>query len=368
MNPRNLSHPAPRCPSSRRRSIAIALGGLAVNALAFGSFDAAAAAKGGLEDELVIRASGGSVGAALRAAAKRFEEQTGVKTIYAEATSSAAIAAVKASGGRPDSDVIFINAVEAVTIQREGLAQSIDAKLVPNLAQTYENTRDRTGSWVPAGISVIAPAYNPAVFQERKLPPISSWNDLWRPELKQRIAFTTLANSGFTKGFFWDLQRREGSVDKAFEKMKALRPNILALTQASGQAEDLYKQGAVWAMINGNTRIFALQATGVPIAMAVPKEGLIALPQGWFIPKGAPHPKAAAAFIDSMLSAPIQADMAKSVFYGPVNRTVKLDKTVAEKVPYGPEQMKRLVQPDWALISEKEKGWIERWTQQIEAN
>lgn len=347
----------------KRRTL---VGGMLIGALLAST--ASVFAQSDLESELVVRASGGSIGTALRAVIEDFQAETGVQVTYAESTSAAAIAAIKAAGGQPDSDVVFINATEAVTIKNEGLYEPIDPAAMSNYADTYENTRDPGNVWLPTGISAIAPAYNAEVFAQQGLPPIESWEDLWRPELKDHIAFTTLANSGFTKGFFWWLQNSLGGADAAFAKMEELKPNITALTQASGQAEDLYKQGAAWVMINGNTRIWALEATGVPVTMAVPKEGLIALPQGWFVPKGAAHPKAATAFLNYMLSPEVQQAMATTVFYGPVNSKAELPEDVAAKVPYGPEQIANLVQPDWTALAGEEKTWIERWTQEIEAN
>src|SRR3954468_3329426 len=71
--------------------------------MAMSQAQAADPAKLGLEPELVIVGSGGASVTSLRAAAvKLFEEQTVVKVTYSEAVGAAALAAVKASGGRPD--------------------------------------------------------------------------------------------------------------------------------------------------------------------------------------------------------------------------------------------------------------------------
>jgi putative spermidine/putrescine transport system substrate-binding protein len=65
------------------------------------------------------------------------------------------------------------------------------------------------------------------------------------------------------------------------------------------------------------------------------------------------------------LDAAPQAGWAKIIGAGPANRTVKLDPDVAGRVPYGEEQIKKLVMLDWSTILKNQSAWTERWRREI---
>src|SRR5262249_60492432 len=48
-----------------------------------------------------------------------------------------------------------------------------------------------------------------------------------------------------------------------------------------------------------------------------------------------------------------QANTAKSIFYGPVNKMAKLDAETAKSVVYGPEAMAKLTVANWEIVNQK---------------
>lgn len=316
----------------------------------------------GSSGEIVVRAVGGGVGEALRGLANDFTDETGVSVIYSEGTSSESLAAIRAAGGEPDADLVMINSFEAVSVAREDLAEPVDTELVSALADSHSTLVDEAGSWVVTGLTAVAPAYNPDAFADAGLEPIESWYDLWQPGLEGGIAMSSLPASGFTKAFFDLMVTLEGSPDAAFERFVELRPNMVTFTSSSTQARELFQQGDAIVLVAGNNHIF--QVEGAPVEMARPQEGLLALEQGFFIPKGAANVEAAADFLNFLLGEEAQLAMAE-LFYGPANSTVTLPEEVAGQVPYQAD-VTDIVVPDFGRLIDNEDEWVERWTIEVE--
>ena len=57
---------------------------------------------------------------------------------------------------------------------------------------------------------------------------------------------------------------------------------------------------------------------------------------------------------------------ARHVFFGPINRQAKLDAETAKKVPFGPEQIGRMIKLDFEAMNENVGRWTERWNKEIE--
>ena len=91
-------------------------------------------------------------------------------------------------------------------------------------------------------------------------------------------------------------------IDAAFKKLVTLKPNLLTAYTQMPQAYNLLEQGEGF-MISSAISQVALErkAGGAPVDIAVPKEGIFAMPSGVALVKGAPQPELAAAYIDEML-------------------------------------------------------------------
>ena len=81
--------------------------------------------------------------------------------------------------------------------------------------------------------------------------------------------------------------------------------------------------------------------------------------------EGAPHPDLAHKFIDFTLSPESQQQIAKTMLLGPVNKTVKLEPAVAEKVPYGAEEVEKLEHLDISAINKNLQALTARWTAMV---
>jgi putative spermidine/putrescine transport system substrate-binding protein len=70
--------------------------------------------------------------------------------------------------------------------------------------------------------------------------------------------------------------------------------------------------------------------------------------------------------VQYLLTPEVQAILADSQGWGPINSKVRLDPKVAAKVPYGKEQIDKLLPTNWTLVNEKRAEWTNRWNRTVE--
>ena len=143
-------------------------------------------------------------------------------------------------------------------------------------------------------------------------------------------------------------------IDAAFAKLEELKPNLLSVYTTMSQAFNLLEQGEI-TMLAGNFSSYALprKATGVPVDLAAPSEGIFAMPSGICLVKGGPNPELAEAYVNEMLGPQMQAAIADFASAVPANTTVKAGAIIPEGVP--------IYAPDWAFVAANRRAWIERF-------
>ena len=123
-------------------------------------------------------------------------------------------------------------------------------------------------------------------------PAPTSWEDLWKPEYKGKVAvpeigsisgayFVAMMGKAFGSGLF--------DSDAAFPKVKLLRPSVLTFWTSHDQLAQLLIQGEVWLSPWASDRAAFQVKSGAPIASVVPKEGAIFGMGAMGIAKGSRH-------------------------------------------------------------------------------
>lgn len=298
-----------------------------------------------------------------------FERAHGVKVVYVTGTMASNFARVQAQKSRPEADVLWNNDLIHVTGKRMGLYERLDPARTASLKDVYDVARDGDGIGVMQGFQAEGIEYNTKVFKEKGWAPPISWFDLWKPEFKGRVGMYAGTNA-YTQYLIPLLARLDGgnerNTDSAFKRLRELAASAPTFSTAPAELDNLLKQGEVWITYNGSSRVYELAAAGVPVDFVYPREGA-AIFGNWFdVVKGAPHPDLAQELVNYLIGPEAQALYARHVFFGPVNRQVKLDPETARKVPYGPEQVARLVKLDFAAMNDRVAQWTERWNKEVE--
>jgi len=321
------------------------------------------------EKELVFAGFGGSLQKSLQATViPAFEKKYGVKVVYVTGTSNQILAKVKAQKNSPQIDVIWANDTTHYQGKAEKLYAKLDPAKVPNLSQVYDFAKDRDGIGIVMGIQALGIEYNTQVFKEKGWAPPTSWMDFWDPKYKGHVVFYNMP-IGYANLLFAKIADLNGgsvtNLEPAWNKMKELKPNVLAFIDPPAQVDALFGTGSAWIGYNGSARVHDFAGTGAPVAMVLPKEGGILYPQQFDIVEGAPHPDLAQKFIDFTISPEAQKMIAESLLLGPVNKTVKLDDKAAARVPYGEKEVTSLLNLDIGPVNQNLQALTARWTAMV---
>jgi putative spermidine/putrescine transport system substrate-binding protein len=125
-------------------------------------------------------------------------------------------------------------------------------------------------------------------------------------------------------------------------------------------------QGQTVASAWGSSRVFTLQDTGFPIEYVIPEEGVPALMPTVSVVKDAPNAELAQEFVNFVLDEEAQLLFANSLFDGPVNKNVKLEGDIVDKVVYGEDEIAKLIKVNWEVVNAKRAEWTERANKEIE--
>lgn len=321
------------------------------------------------ENELVFAGWGGTLGQALKTQIlPLFEKKYGVKIVFLTQETVTMLARVKAQAAKPQIDVVAGTDASHFSGRQQGLFEVLEPASFTNFKDLYPFAIYPDHVGVMFGIQALGLEYNAAVFREKGWAPPTSWYDLWDPKYKGHVVVYNLPN-GYATTFLGLLSVLEGgspsNLEPAWSKLTGLTPNALGFIDPAAQMDVLFSSGSAWIAFNGSGRIAALEATGVQVSMAIPREGGVLNPNQLDIVRKAPHPKLAHAFVDFMLSPEIQVKIATTMLLGPVNQKVRLDPEAAANVPYGPDAVAKLRVIDNEPIYGQLGPLLQRWNAMI---
>jgi spermidine/putrescine transport system substrate-binding protein len=254
-----------------------------------------------------------------------FEEKFGTKVnIDYYADEKEAMNKIRAAG-LGTYDVVFLGVGYEEVAMKQGLIDPIDVSKLANFKDMYAPFQKPkasgefdhvTYSWGANGLI----AYDPS----KTGGPIKSWKDVYSGNYKGWIgkidkaneqAYRTVFQSGLEYGPLNDDQWQ--TVAKTLD---ADMPQIRTIYQHYDEMSQLLATGEIWIADTDDGGYRQAKAKGLNIELVYPEEGFIAWYDGPCLIKDAPHPEAAYAFIDHMISADTQAGLAKELGYAPANQ------------------------------------------------
>ena len=87
--------------------------------------------------------------------------------------------------------------------------------------------------------------------------------------------------------------------------------------------------------------------------IAVPKEGIFAMPSGVALVKGGPQPELAAGYINEMIGPEVQARLSAATYSLPTNKDTP--------VPAGAPTNATMFGIDWKFVADNRADWVKRW-------
>ncbi|AQH05506.1 ABC transporter substrate-binding protein (plasmid) [Burkholderia sp. KK1] len=258
---------------------------------------------------------------------------------------------IKAQGatGKPIWDVVDTPTSNCLRGGRDGLLEKLDFSKMPNAASMPETYRTPYSVAYEFYSTVIA--YNKKNL--KKIP--QSWKDFWDvknyPGTRalrndpQTVLEAALLADGVPRNKIYPLD-----VDRAFNKLQELKPNITVWWTSGGQSAQLLHDGEVDMTMIWNGRASTVRKDDADIDFTF-NDGILQNTQLCML-KNAPNMNDAVRFINAAVSPDLQANLPLYIDYGPGNpaayRTGEISEKRAAELPSSPQNAAKQV-----LLSEE---------------
>jgi putative spermidine/putrescine transport system substrate-binding protein len=293
---------------------------------------------------------------------KPFEEETGATVELILGGSSDRFARIYAEKDDPTMDIAYLGLAQTIQAAQDGVILPPNPEGVPEFNNLYPQAK-ATGGGYGVSFLTVGIMYNTETVDT----PPTSWKDLWKPEYKGKIAPFVFPGTQGTA--FLVMAARvhggdENNIDPGFEALKQLKP-YPAILSGIDETNLAFKQGDVWFTPQINGYVYAYQDEGGAVDFVIPEEGAPLAMNSACITTNSKNVDLAEIFINYHLSQAAQEAYAKELYYAPTNKTVVLEPDLAAKMPYGEEEVAKLLVLDDKVISEKSAEWAERWNREI---
>lgn len=330
---------------------------------------AASAATCAAQTTLYVGGSGGSTEQLFKEKIiPAFESKTGSKVVYVPGNSTDILAKLQAQKGRQEISVSLIDDGPMYQAIGQGLCAPVEN--TGSIKELYSNARMVGDRSVGIGFIATGLAYNKEVFAKNGWKAPTSWSDLTDPKYKQKVVIPPITN-GYGLLTLVMMSRLNGggeaNMEPGFDVMiKKVAPNVLAWEPSPGKMSQMLQTGEGALAVWGNGRVQAVIDQGAPVEFVYPKEGAVVIMVAGCVVEGAPQAKLGQQFLQHVVSAESQAQLANAVGWGPVNKNAKLAPEVAKKVVFGPEKVNALISPNYDIINAKRTEWTNRWNRAVE--
>jgi putative spermidine/putrescine transport system substrate-binding protein len=316
------------------------------------------------QDKLVVSIWGGSWrDLVAETVAKKFTKETGAAVEFVTGGTIDRLNKEKLAKGDPESDITFTTSHVGWLYANDGLFEQLEVGKIPNAKNLAEEARIspfHLGAWA----YVYTIGYRTDAVGDMKF---ESWADLWKPELKGKIAGPDFDPSHIIAVSAMLSGSDAAHWEKGQDKLKALKPNFKAFYTNDANSQQLLASGETPVQIVLSMNAYYMIGQGVPIALAIPKEGAVLGIDTVAIMKGSKKADLAYKFINALYDPEIQAEIAQTKKGSPVVLNARLDPESA-KLPgvfTTAAQWKKQINIDAKLRAEKTAEWRKWFAENI---
>ena len=250
-----------------------------------------------------------------RVVAKPFTAKTGIPVEFEVGGTIDRLAKARVAKGSPLVDVTFTTTHVGRLYISDGLFERLDMAKIPNakeIAREAVRSPYHIGGWV----YVYTIVYRPDLVKEE----ITRWSDLWKPSLRGKIAMPDFDPSHIITIAALMEGGNESSWQKGQERLRQLKPNVVAFFSTDAQSQDLMKTGQAPVQVMLSVNAYHLQEQGVAVKVVQPADfpGIVGI-DTMAVMAGSKRADAAHQFINLVLSREIQSQLVEGLRAGPVN-------------------------------------------------
>jgi putative spermidine/putrescine transport system substrate-binding protein len=261
---------------------------------------------------------------------------------------------------RSSVDIVHLNDSDAFEMHSQQAIAELDFSKIPNSADIIPQLRKPYFiPWLYSGVAII---YNKDKVKQAP----TSYKDIWDPRFAGRVGLTNqlyfnymMIGSLLTSG---NLTSVETGRERLGELRQKSQPRIYATHQqmAAGLAA-----GEVDVALNYKARGLQWVNDGLPLAVAYPDEGAIAITFGATLASKAPNKDAAHLYLNAMLDRKAMAGLAAASFYAPANGAAELSPELRQRVDFSDAERAKLKFPDYAYVAKNTSEWLDWWNKTV---
>jgi len=233
---------------------------------------------------------------------KAFEKATGIKVEMLKKKTTAGIKYLQETAKNNTSDMFWASAPDAFEVLKDdGLLQKYEVKVkgIPEKVGAFP-INDPEGYYKGFAASGYGIMWNTRYLKAKKLPVPKKWIDLAKPVYHGHVGMSAPSRSGTTHLTVETLLQGEGW-EKGWRNWKEIAGNFKTVTERSFGVPDGVNSGQFGLGIVIDFFGLASKASGFPVDFLYPPVTTL-VPANIAIVKNAPNPKAAAAFIEFLMS------------------------------------------------------------------
>lgn len=316
------------------------------------------------QDKLVVSIWGGSWrDLVAETAAKKFTQETGAEVQFITGGTIDRLNKAKLAKDNPESDITFTTSHVGWLYANDGLFQRLDLAKIPNAKNLADEARIspfHLGAWA----YVYTIGYRADLMKGAKF---ESWNDLWKPEMKGKLASPDFDPSHIIVVSAILSGGDAAHWEKGQAKLKALKPNFKAFFTNDANSQQLLASGETPVQVVLSMNAYYMIGQGVPVTVTIPKEGAVIGVDTVAIMTGSKKTDLAYKFINALFDPAIQAQVAKLKKGSPAVLNAPLDPEIA-KLPgvfTTAAQWKQQINIDAKLRAEKTAEWRKWFAENI---
>ncbi len=320
----------------------------------------------GAQEKLVIDSWGGKFPKSVTEfVAKKFKAETGADIEFITGGTIDRLNKAKLMKARPESDITFTTAHVGWLYVNDGLFEKLDLSKIPNAKNLFSTSKISDYHLAVYG-------YVYTIAYRTDLTPkgieFTTWEDLWRPELKGMISAADFDPSHVISVAAHLAGAPAAHWEKGQDKLRALKPNFKAFFTNDANSIQLFSSGETPVQVLLSSNGYHMMKQGVPMKIVVPKEGAVLGIDTISITKGTKKADLAYKFINIVLSPEVQKGWAESEKRSPAVSNVKLSDETAKLpgVMTTEEQWKTMTLPmDQKVRAEKLGEWRKWFTENM---